>query len=97
MFAAGVAAEQLWFRRVGTDLEIRIIGTSDSVTVTNWYGGSASHIEQIRTTDGNRLLLDTKVDALVSAMSTLALPTGTTLSGTALTTLTPVFAASWGS
>ena len=97
VFAAGVAAEQLWFRRVGTDLEIRIIGTSDSVTVTNWYGGSASHIEQIRTTDGNRLLLDTKVDALVSAMSTLALPTGTTLSGTALTTLTPVFAASWGS
>ena len=95
-FAAGVSAEQLWFRRIGVDLEIRIIGTSDSVTVGNWYNGSDNHIEQIRTTDSARVLLDTKVDLLVSAMASMTLPTSQTLSTSAYTALAPIFATTWG-
>jgi Ca2+-binding RTX toxin-like protein len=96
-FASGVTIDQLWFRRVGTDLEVRIIGTSDAVTIGNWYGGSANHVEQIRTTDGNRLLLDTKVDALVTAMAGLAMPAAgqTTLPTSYQTVLAPVLAANW--
>ena len=29
-FLAGVTSEQIWFRHVGNDLEVSIIGTADS-------------------------------------------------------------------
>ena len=35
-FLSGVAADQLWFRHVGKNLEVSIIGTSDSATISNW-------------------------------------------------------------
>lgn len=76
-FLVGIAAEQLWFRRVSgtSNLEVSIIGTSDKLTVKDWYLGSAYHVEQFRTSDG-KTLLDSQVQNLVNAMAAFAPPPG---------------------
>jgi Ca2+-binding RTX toxin-like protein len=92
----GVATNQLWFRRVGADLEVSIIGGTDKSTFSNWYSGSAYHVEQFKTSDG-KMLLDSQVDALVSAMAAFAPPAAgqTTLPADYQTALNPVIAANW--
>ena len=37
LFGADIAADQLWFRQVGNDLEVSVIGMADSFIVDNWY------------------------------------------------------------
>jgi hypothetical protein len=66
------------------------------VTIQDWYASQAGHVEQIRTSTG-RVLLDTQVDTLVSAMAALVPPTAgqTSLSATQQMLLAPVLAASW--
>lgn len=73
VFGAGVDADRLWFRRVGNDLEVSIIGTSDKLTVQGWYTGSANRVELFRAAD-NKLLHLSQVDNLVQAMSELTEP-----------------------
>jgi len=96
-FLSGVASDQIWFRQVGNDLEVSIIGTTDKSTVQNWYLGSQYHVEQFKTSDG-KTLLDSKVQDLVSAMAAFAPPAvgQTTLPSNYQTTLLPVIAADWG-
>ncbi len=96
-FLSGVATDQIWLRKVGNDLELSIIGTSDKATVQNWYLGNQYHVEQFKTSDG-RTLLDSKVQDLVSAMAAFAPPPlgQTTLPSNYQTTLLPVIAADWG-
>ncbi|MCW5322943.1 calcium-binding protein [Verminephrobacter aporrectodeae subsp. tuberculatae] len=93
---AGVSTNQLWLRRVGTDLEVSIIGTSDKSLINNWYAGNAYHIERFQTSNGN-VLLDSQVNALVSAMAAFAPPPAgqTTLAADYQTALAPVLAAGW--
>jgi Ca2+-binding RTX toxin-like protein len=93
---SGVTADQLWFRRVGADLEVSIIGAGDKTTISGWYSGSAYHVEQFKTADG-QLLLDTQVDALVAAMASFAPPAAgqTVLPADYQTALNPVIAANW--
>ncbi|GAA5786265.1 hypothetical protein YWS52_25880 [Chitiniphilus shinanonensis] len=90
------ASDQLWFRRVGSDLEVSVIGTGDKVTVASWYSGKQYHVEQFKTADG-KLLLDGQVDALVSAMAGFAPPDAgqTTLPDQYREQLQPVLAANW--
>jgi len=70
----------LWFRHVGNDLQIDVMGGQDQITVKDWYVGGASgsdnHIERIRTADGNTLY-DTDVEKLVQAMASFAPPAAT--------------------
>jgi len=93
----GIDESQVWLSKVnaGKDLRISIIGTGDSVTVSNWYAGSASHIEKIYT--GSKELLDTNVDKLVSAMAAFTPPAAgqTSLPANLRTALQPVIAANW--
>ncbi|MDZ7858765.1 calcium-binding protein [Sphaerotilus sp.] len=95
-FGTGIAADQLWFRHVGNDLQVSIIGTSDSVTVRNWYLGSQNRIEQFQSSDG-RTLLDSAVDNLVTAMASFAPPAvgQTTLTAGYQASLSVVIAANW--
>jgi len=95
-FTGGVTADQLWFRHVGNDLEVRIVGTYEVTTIANWYSGSAQHIEQIKTSDG-KTLRDTQVDSLVTAMASFAVPTAgqSTLSPAYQAALLPVISSSW--
>jgi Ca2+-binding RTX toxin-like protein len=95
-FLSGVANDQIWFQHVGTNLEVSIIGTYDKMTVSNWYAGSANHIEQFKTADGKQLL-DTQVENLVSAMASFSPPAAgqTTLPQNYQDALSPVLAANW--
>ncbi|MDE2094662.1 MAG: hemolysin-type calcium-binding protein, partial [Burkholderiales bacterium] len=96
-FLSGVATDQIWFRKIGNDLEVSIIGTADKSTVQNWYLGSQYHVEQFKTSDG-KTLLDSKVQDLVNAMASFTPPAvgQTTLPSNYQTTLLPIIAADWG-
>jgi Ca2+-binding RTX toxin-like protein len=95
-FLAGIGVDQIWLRHVGNSLEASIIGTTDKLTVQNWYLGSSYHVEQFKTADG-KLLLDSQVENLVQAMAAFAPPSAgqTTLPPAYQDTLAPVIAANW--
>jgi len=95
-FAADVHYDQLWFKQVGNDLIVDIIGTTSSATVKNFYFSSANHIEVFRSGDG-KVLTDARVQNLVNAMASMTEPgTGqTTLTPAQASSLAPVFAANW--
>ena len=95
-FLSGVADDQIWFRHVGNDLEVSIIGTTDKALVQNWYTSNAYHVEQFKTSDG-KTLLDSKVQDLVNAMASFAPPAigQTTLPTSYQSSLQPVIAANW--
>ncbi|NWA08438.1 calcium-binding protein [Pseudomonas gingeri] len=98
IFGYGVKSDQLWFRHVGgtNDLEVSIIGTTDALLVKDWYLGGANHIEKFVAFDG-KVLLDSQVENLVSAMASFSPPPmfQTDLTGSVRTDLAPVLAANW--
>lgn len=94
---AGIAFDQLWFRKSGSDLEVSVIGTTDKVTISGWYSGNGTnHVERIEVADGH-YLLDTQVEALVQAMAGMSPPAAgqLQLSASAHEQLDPVLAVSW--
>lgn len=93
-FGAGVARDQIWLTHTGNDLVLRIIGTSDKMTIKDWYSGSSNQVEQIKTSTGNTLL-NNKVQNLVNAMAGMAVPAYQTLSTTQHAQLDAVIAANW--
>jgi hypothetical protein len=86
----------LWFRKVGTSLEVSVIGTGDKATIDSWYLGSRYQVEQFQV-DSGRTLLSSTVDSLVNAMAAFAPPAvgQTTLSTTYQSSLNSVIAANW--
>ena len=96
LFGTGIAENQLWFKRTGNSLDVSIIGTADQVSITNWYSGGNYQLEQLQTASGKQLL-NTQVDALVSAMAAFAPPVGgqTSLPADYQTALNAVIAANW--
>jgi|GEM_PF-1822643 len=89
------AADQLWFRQLGDDLEVSVIGKTEQFLIENWYAGEEHRIEQFQAS--GKTLLDTQVDNLVSAMAAFAPPSSgqTTLPPAYQTALAPVIAANW--
>ncbi len=69
-FGQGISDNQLWFAQQGNNLVIDDIGTSDKITVQNWYSGSSNQIQTFTTAAG--LKLDTQIAQLVSAMATFS-------------------------
>jgi Ca2+-binding RTX toxin-like protein len=96
-FLAGVSADQIWFQQVGNNLEASIIGTSDKLVINDWYLGTANHIEQFKTSDDAKTLLDSNVQNLVNAMASFAPPAAgqTTLPTDYQASLATVIAANW--
>ena len=96
-FLSGVANDQIWFQHIGNNLEASIIGTRDKLVVKDWYLGNAYHVEQFKTTDGAKTLLDSNVQNLVNAMASFAPPAAgqTSLPTTYQSNLAPVIAANW--
>lgn len=71
-FGAAIDHDQLWFRRAGDDLSVSVIGTTDSVTVDNWFAGEANRLDF---DSGNGYsLTDTSVQTLVDAMASFTPP-----------------------
>ena len=73
-----------------------MIGTTDKMTVSNWYLGSQYHVEAFQTADG-KTLLDSQVQNLVQAMAAFAPPAAgqTTLPANYQASLEPQIAANW--
>lgn len=93
---AGVTEDQVWLRRLGNNLELSVIGTTDSLTINGWYTSPVNQIERFQLSDG-QALLSTQVQQLVDAMAAFAPPAAgqTTLPANYATALNPVIAPSW--
>lgn len=96
LFGDGIRSDQLWFRKVGSNLEVSRIGTSDKVTITSWYSGNNNHIEEFQAGD-RKVMNHASIDKLVSAMAAFAPPASgqTSLTEQQQQALAPVLAASW--
>ena len=95
-FGTDLSPEQLWFQRNGNNLDILVEGSSDRVTVNDWYASSSSRIEQMQTADG-KTLLDSQVQNLVDAMASFGVPAGgeSNLTSDQRAQLEVVIAANW--
>ncbi|MDR2678699.1 MAG: hypothetical protein LBB51_04590, partial [Zoogloeaceae bacterium] len=97
VFGPDIAADQLWFRKSGSNLEISVIGTTDKVTLNNWYTGSsgAYRVESFRTNDA--ILTEAHVQTLVDAMAGYAQPQTVELSDTGYADLIQMIGFAWES
>lgn len=95
-FGPGVSADQLWFSRSESNLRVSIIGTSNSLTLQNWYLSSAYQTERF-VTDTGLALASSRVNQLVSAMTAFAPPPwgATTLDPTLAAAMQPVLGEAW--
>jgi Ca2+-binding RTX toxin-like protein len=91
----GVGNNQLWLTRKVNDLVLQVLGSTDGVTIEGWFNGEANQVETI--TAGGKTLTNGRVQALVSAMSTLAAPGAgqTTLPASYQTQLASALATAW--
>lgn len=67
------SSQQLWFKRVGNDLKVSVVGAQDDVTVQGWFSSSNARVEKIIAADG-KTLTASKVQGLVNAMASFAPP-----------------------
>ena len=72
IFGAAIESDQLWFAQSGNDLTVSVIGTTDSVTISDWYDGTSNRLDFA--TAGGESLADSSVQALVEAMAGFAPP-----------------------
>ncbi|WP_275044113.1 calcium-binding protein, partial [Pseudomonas mediterranea] len=95
-FGADINPQDLWLRHTGSNLEITVIGSSEKLTVSNWYQSSNYHVEALKTADG-KVLLDSQVQSLVDTMASFGVAPGaeTNLTNDQRTQLDAVLAANW--
>jgi Ca2+-binding RTX toxin-like protein len=68
LFGAMINPLDLVISRQADDLRLAIHGSSDQITVQNWYVGTSNRIETIQAGNG-QTLLSTQVDQLIQAMA----------------------------
>ena len=68
LYDTGINPLDLVISRQANDLRIAIHGTSDQITVQNWYVGTTNRTETIEAGNGEALL-STQVDQLIQAMA----------------------------
>ncbi|OOS06576.1 hcalcium-binding protein [[Haemophilus] felis] len=92
---SNIEHNQLWFRKLDTDLEISVIGTDDKTIITDWYGKNY-RIETIMASN-NKSLSHSSVDNLVNAMAAFSPPAAgqITLPAALNTSLETVLSANW--
>jgi len=77
LFGATINPLDLVLSRQANDLRLAIHGSTDQVTIQNWYGGATNQTETIQAGNG-QTLLNTEVDQLIQAMATFSQQTGLT-------------------
>ncbi len=94
---ANAKSNQLWFTRSGNNLNIAIIGTTDKVTIQDWYTSSANRVEKITALGDNKTLNLSRLNGLVSAMAgfTTQAMAGTDLPAGTSNTLSKLIVSSW--
>ena len=77
LFGATINPIDLVFSQSGNDLRITLHGSSDQVTLQNWYSGATNQTETIQADNGQDLL-NTQVAQLIQAMAGFTQQTGLT-------------------
>ncbi len=77
LFGAPINPLDLVLSRQANDLQLAIHGSTDQVTIQNWYGGATNQMETIQAGNG-QTLLNTQVDQLIQAMASFSQQTGLT-------------------
>ena len=77
LFGATINPLDLVISRQVNDLRLSIHGSSDQITVQNWYLGTNNQIETIQAGNG-QTLLNTQVNQLIQAMAGFSAQTGLT-------------------
>ena len=77
LFDSGIDPLDLVISRQANDLRIAIHGSSDQITVENWYTSSVNRTETIQAGNGE-LLVSAQVDQLIQAMASFTTFTGLT-------------------
>jgi Ca2+-binding RTX toxin-like protein len=77
LYDAGINPLDLVVSRQANDLRLTIHGSSDQITVQNWYVGTTNRIETIQAGNG-QTLLSTQVDQLIQAMASFTQPASLT-------------------
>lgn len=77
LFGATINPLDLVISRQANDLRLTIHGSSDQITVQNWYLGTTNRIETTQAGNG-QTLLSTQVDQLIQAMAGFTQQTGLT-------------------
>ena len=77
LYDAGINPLDLVISRQANDLRLTIHGSSDPITVQNWYAGTTNQVETIQAGNG-QTLLSTQVDQLIQAMAGFTQQTGLT-------------------
>jgi len=75
LFDAGIDPLDLVISRQANDLRLAIHGSSDQITVQNWYVGTVNRIETIQA-DNGEILPSAQVDQLIQAMAAFTTTTG---------------------
>lgn len=93
----GAKSNQLWFRAVGNNLEIDVLGTTDHVTINNWMSDPTTHVQQIQAADATMSPAAKSVALMVQAMASFGAPpaTQTAYTPTEQAALAPLLASSW--
>ena len=76
-YGAGINPLDLVLSRQANDLRVSIHGTTDQVTVQNWYGSAANQVETIQAGNGQHLL-NNQVQQLIQAMASFTNQSGLT-------------------
>ncbi|MER9494157.1 hypothetical protein NKI86_20270 [Mesorhizobium sp. M0320] len=79
-FGTGIDWNELWFSQQGNNLVVSVLGTTDKVTVTDWFAGPGNVVETIKSGDG-KVLNHSDVATLVAAMAGFDPATSPTGSG----------------
>jgi hypothetical protein len=66
-FGAGITDENLWFVHTGNNLQIDLLGTTHTVTISGFYSGAGNQLAEI---SAGGVLLDSGLNQLVQAMAT---------------------------
>ena len=77
LYDAGINPLDLVISRQANDLRLSIHGSTDHVTIQNWYTSSANRTETIQAGNG-QTMLSTQVDQLIQAMAGFTAQTGLT-------------------
>lgn len=77
LYDSGIDPLDLVISRQANDLRLAIHGSTDTVTIQNWYTSAANRTETIQTGDGE-VLLSAQVDQLIQSMAAFTRQTGLT-------------------
>ncbi len=75
VFGEGIDSKDIMFSRSGNHLNISVVGSDDSISLSNYYYSNSYKIEEFQTSDGS-LIDSTKIDLMIQAIASFEQSTG---------------------